>query len=683
MIKKIGNINDNIIKNICINSFNEIPCLTSFLGGIVSQEIIKCIGIFYPINQWAIFDFNDKNYISNSILNNEDKISRYYNLYNIFGKEKILQLQNKKIFLIGTGALGCELLKNFGLLGIKNVTAIDDDLIELSNLNRQFLFREKDIGKKKVEIACNSILKMNPQLKNYIGIPKKLDRETENIFNYNFWSEYDVVFCALDSLEGRKYIDEKCVLYERPWINGGMNSLKGKTEIFIPFKTCCLNDINFGEKNEKNDESSCTLRFFPKKFDECILWAKNIFFQYFIFYVSDLETIFNNKNYIEILKNKSDFMDKTQILKLNVLYHYLKVYKSKKIEDLVKFGNIIFNYYFIKEIQELLIEYPINLKKEDGELFWNNKLIPNPINLNNNINSNLYKQFIINFIKILRVIFNINTKIKIENEINKHLPYINNIFNLYEYNNEIIDKIIEIKKKINKIEIKKIEFEKDIIDNGHIDFIHSCACLRANNYKIPLSDKYKTFKIAGNIAPSTIAINSIIGGLMTLELIDLFCKETKIKKYTIDLDIDSGIYIEEKPSKVYYKKDYYDSFIECKYKAIPNIFSNWNKIEIKGSKTLKEFLEYIKNKYNVEVTLITANDIVIYEKKIMKEFEKIILMKKGIRLEDYSLDKKIEEIYFEKKNEKNYNELFIFLKISGNIEDSRALMPLFKYSYKI
>ena len=682
-IKKIGNINENIVKKICINSINEIPCLTSFLGGIVSQEIIKCIGIFFPINQWAIFDFNDNNYISDSLLNNENNISRYNNLYNIFGKEKILHLQNKKIFLIGTGSLGCELLKQFGLLGIKNVTAIDDDLIELSNLNRQFLFKEKDLGKKKAEIACNSILKMNPELKNYIGIPKKLEKETESIFNYNFWSEYDVIFCALDSLEGRKYIDEKCVLYEKPWINGGMNSLKGKTEIFVPFKTCCLNDINFGEKKEKDDEPSCTLRYFPTKFDECILWAKNIFFQYFIFYISDLETIFNNKNYGEILKNKFDITDKTQIIKLNVLYYYLKVYKSKKIEDLVLFGNIIFNYYFIKEIQELLIEYPIYLKKEDGEFFWNNKLIPNPINLNDNINSNLYKQFIINFIKILKVIFNIDIKIRNENEIEKYLSNINNNSNLYEFNNEIIDKIMEIKTKINKIEIKKIEFEKDDIDNGHIDFIHSCACLRANNFKIPLSDKYKTFKIAGNIAPSTIAINSTIGGLMALEFIDLFCNETKIKKYTIDLDIDSGIYIEEKPSKVYYKKDYYDSFIECKFKAIPNIFSIWNKIEIKGSKTLKEFIDYIKNEYNVEVTLINANDIVIYEKKIMKEFEKIILLKKGLKSEEYSFDKKIEEIYLEKKNKKNNNEHFIFLKISGNIEDSRALMPLFKYSYKI
>lgn len=126
---------------------------------------------------------------------------------------------------------------------------------------------------------------MNPELKNYIGIPKKLERETENIFNYKFWSEYDVIFCALDSLEGRQYIDEKCILYERPWINGGMNSLKGKTEIFIPFKTCCLNDINFGGKKKRMMKLHVHLDFFQKN-------LMNVFYGQKIFFFNILSFIF-------------------------------------------------------------------------------------------------------------------------------------------------------------------------------------------------------------------------------------------------------------------------------------------------------------------------------------------------------------------------------------------------------
>ena len=377
-IKNIEEINEAIIKNICLNCNKEIPCLTSYLGGIISQEIIKTIGKYFPIDQWAIFDFSD-NYINDITNNNNKKVTRYDYLYDIFGYENIINMQNKKILLIGTGALGCELLKHFGLLGMKNCTAIDDDYIELSNLNRQFLFKDKDIGKQKVTVACNSILKMNSELKNYIGISKRIEKETENIFNEKFWKEQDAIFCALDSISGRMYIDGKCILYEKPWINGGMNGIKGKTEIFIPFKTCCLNDINYGEEDVNNEGISCTLRYFPTKIDQCILWAKNLFFQYFIYYIYDFEKIFKNEKYTEVMQKEFDEKNKNELIKLNILYQYLKIYHSKDINDVKILAFNIFHLNYIAEIEEILRLYPKDLKKEDGSLFWKNKKIPSQI----------------------------------------------------------------------------------------------------------------------------------------------------------------------------------------------------------------------------------------------------------------------------------------------------------------
>ena len=403
-IKNIGQINKEIIKNICLNCNKEIPCLTSFLGGIIAQEIIKTIGKYFPIDQWAIFDFSDNynNYIKK---NNDINITRYNYLYEIFGYENIINMQNKKIMIIGTGALGCELLKQFGLLGMKNCTAIDDDFIELSNLNRQFLFTDKDLGKQKVVVACDSVLKMNPELKNYVGISKKIEKETEIIFNEKFWKEQDIIFCALDSLSGRIYIDEKCLLYEKPWINGGMNGIKGKTEIFIPFKTCCLNDINYGEEEVNNEDMSCTLRYFPTKIEQCILWAKNLFFQYFIYYIYDFDKIFNNEKYFEIIE-KFDEKNKSDLLRLSILYEYLKIYNSKNINNLKILAHKIFHLNFYVEIEEILKLYPEDLRKEDGSLFWKNKKIPRLIIINDN-NINLYNNFLYNYIKILTSIFNI------------------------------------------------------------------------------------------------------------------------------------------------------------------------------------------------------------------------------------------------------------------------------------
>ena len=670
-IKNIGQINKEIIKNICLNCNKEIPCLTSFLGGIIAQEIIKTIGKYFPIDQWAIFDFSDNynNYIKK---NNDINITRYNYLYEIFGYENIINMQNKKIMIIGTGALGCELLKQFGLLGMKNCTAIDDDFIELSNLNRQFLFTDKDLGKQKVVVACDSVLKMNPELKNYVGISKKIEKETEIIFNEKFWKEQDIIFCALDSLSGRIYIDEKCLLYEKPWINGGMNGIKGKTEIFIPFKTCCLNDINYGEEEVNNEDMSCTLRYFPTKIEQCILWAKNLFFQYFIYYIYDFDKIFNNEKYFEIIE-KFDEKNKSDLLRLSILYEYLKIYNSKNINNLKILAHKIFHLNFYVEIEEILKLYPEDLRKEDGSLFWKNKKIPRLIIINDN-NINLYNNFLYNYIKILTSIFNI----KVDNL--KELLEINNKMehNLIIDKKELMKKIIYLKKNVNKIQINKIEFQKDDINNGHMDFIHSCSCLRAIIYNIPMSDKYKTFKIAGNISPSTITINSSLGGLMSLELINFFCEENKIKKYTLDFDEGSGNYIEESPFGLYYKNSYYDNSSRCNIIALPKKFTLWDKIEIEGSKTVSEFIDYIKKEYNVEITLISANDIIIYEKKILKEIDKILEMKRG-KKNDIFLNEKIEKVYNKKKGSINGEEESIFLQISGNFKDSRVLMPKFKY----
>ena len=127
--------------------------------------------------------------------------------------------------MIGAGALGCEFLKNFALMGIstkrgKKLIVTDNDNIEISNLNRQFLFRKKDIGQSKSKCACISAKKMNPNF-NTESLMSLVSPLNEHVFNEKFWNDQTYIINAVDNIGTRKYIDNQCTTYNKCLIDSG------------------------------------------------------------------------------------------------------------------------------------------------------------------------------------------------------------------------------------------------------------------------------------------------------------------------------------------------------------------------------------------------------------------------------------------------------------------------------
>ena len=145
--------------------------------------------------------------------------------------------------MIGAGALGCELLKIFSLMGVGTgvwgqVLVTDNDTIEKSNLSRQFLFRDSDIGKFKAERACLAAKNFNPSFKaqSKIGL---VCPETESDFTDNFWDQLDVVVNAVDNVKARLFVDSKCVWHNKPLIESGTLGTKCNSQVIIPDQTQC------------------------------------------------------------------------------------------------------------------------------------------------------------------------------------------------------------------------------------------------------------------------------------------------------------------------------------------------------------------------------------------------------------------------------------------------------------
>lgn len=184
-------------------------------------------------------------------------------------------LRNKcKILVIGAGGLGCEILANLGLLGFKDVHVIDMDTIDISNLNRQFLFRHKDVGRPKAIAAAEFIMRRVPgcNVTPYFG--KIQDKDDE------YYMQFNLVICGLDSIEARRWINAKLVQLVdednpesmKPLIDGGTEGFKGQSKVILPTLTACI-ECQLDLNTPQTTYPLCTIQNTPRLPEHCISWA--------------------------------------------------------------------------------------------------------------------------------------------------------------------------------------------------------------------------------------------------------------------------------------------------------------------------------------------------------------------------------------------------------------------------
>lgn len=225
-------------------------------------------------------------------------------------------LSHFKVLMIGTGGIGCELLKNLVVSGFSHIEIVDMDTIELSNLNRQFLFRKKDIGKSKAEVAKKRAEKFNKKA----TIIAHHDNIKNDKFDLNFFKKFDIVLNALDNVKTRKHVNRLCLSLNIPLIESGTQAYTGQVYLIKKDVTECY------ECNEKpmiKTYAVCTIRDTPDLPVHCIAWAKMMF-----------ESLFGPSNV------NNDLSD-------------LKIIKEEKESD-EEFAKRLFNFLFCETIQKRL-----------------------------------------------------------------------------------------------------------------------------------------------------------------------------------------------------------------------------------------------------------------------------------------------------------------------------------------
>lgn len=636
--------------------------MAAFFGGLIAQEAIKAItGKFMPVNQTFYYDsievlpgFEIKE--DDDILLNLEKLlkeenfkltnSRIDGINIIVGKQILEKINQMKILVVGAGAIGCELLKNFAMLEVgslkskktdkdsqeetqKNgIFVTDPDVIEVSNLNRQFLFREKHLRLPKSSTAAAAIIQMNKNLKN--NIFAKLDKvceETEHIFTDKFFGDLSLVANALDNIKARRYVDSRCVSNRIPLLESGTLGPKGHVQVVVPFKTESY--ASQQDPEVSTDIPQCTLKMFPEEALHCIEWARDLFGKLFSQ---------KPKNFNRILEEGIE----TQEFKLVKQAVNLLKNKPLTFNDCMKLAREKFEKLFKNNIKQLMFSYPLDKKNKDGSLFWS---LPkrSPVEIDFNFKDPLHYSFIaayaclianqfkikipyenprkdtskIDIAEISSTMvlpeFKINTlkakeiekqvekdnkeklddnKIELEEVVNDDNQILQKLVS--EYNDltkkHQIDKYNELsQKEKNLLELNAEEFEKDNDANYHIDVIYALANLRCRNYKLDEMDWMKVKIKAGKIIPALATTTAAIAGLQALELVKL-AKKTEInhiRNSFLNLAIPFMQASEPGPAS--------------KNKLSDNVYVTlWDRWEFKIEKnTLESIYQHLKNIYGL------------------------------------------------------------------------------------
>ncbi|XP_077891556.1 ubiquitin-like modifier-activating enzyme 1 isoform X2 [Ictidomys tridecemlineatus] len=602
-------------------------------GGIVHQVKVSkkisfaCSGKFMPIRQWLYFDALEC-LPENRVTFMEEKCLPRQNRYDgqvaVFGSDLQEKLGKQKYFLVGAGAIGCELLKNFAMIGLGcgedgEITVTDMDTIEKSNLNRQFLFRPWDVTKLKSDTAAAAVRQINPNIR-VISHQNRVGPDTEHIYDDDFFQNLDGVANALDNVDARLYMDRRCVYYHKPLLESGTLGTKGNVQVVIPFLT-----ESYSSSQDPPEKSIpiCTLKNFPNAIEHTLQWARDEFEGLFKQPAENVNQYLIDPKFVE----RTLRLAGTQPLEVLEAVHRSLVLQRPQIwADCVIWAYRHWHNQYSDNIQQLLHNFPPTQLTSSGALFWSGpKRCPHPLifDVNNPLHldyvmaaANLFAQTyglagsqdrvavtsLLQSLPVPKFIPKSGIKIHVSDQ------------ELQSASSSVDDNHLEELKatipspdKLPGFKMYPIDFEKDDDSNFHMDFIVAASNLRAENYDISPADRHKSKLIAGKIIPAIATTTAAIVGLVCLELYKVVQGHQQLESYKnsfINLALPFFSFSEPlaPPHHQYYNHEW----------------TLWDRFDVQGLQsngeemTLKQFLDHFKTEHKLEITMLSQGVSMLY-----------------------------------------------------------------------
>ncbi len=167
-----------------------------------------------------------------------------------FDEEAIESIMNTQICMVGAGGLGSAALRLIAAIGFGKISIIDNDIVELSNIQRQTLFNTDDLGKNKAEAASLNLTRMNPEVE-IKSVVSEIDEDNA----VKLIRGADIIIDGLDSFKARRSVNTASVNLKIPYIFAGAVEYYGNLSTFIPRATGCLHCM-LGDAKD-NPELTC------------------------------------------------------------------------------------------------------------------------------------------------------------------------------------------------------------------------------------------------------------------------------------------------------------------------------------------------------------------------------------------------------------------------------------------
>ena len=620
---------------------------TCFFGGIVSEEIIKYTGLFKPSSQWIYFNFlelidennftgdyldNNKNEINNDS-NNENKIiepkKESIESFMLFGKNKISELNNINILLIGLNDVGYEILKIFIMLDLlgpyeniiileDNKSEIEEKIADLKNHDKYYNIKiiEENINTgsnlaakewwNKSNIIINALsFSINPKEKLFIiNNSKKYNKILIDINTNKSIASYELILPnkLINSEDSKKKIDlcfyEEVETPEPPneieeeEENNNIDNDKDKNEEEEEEK---LNKINLDESEEDKLEykNMSTL-------EESLKWSKDFFENNFYVYIKYLNEIIKKSDseqemnkYIDSIISKEK--DSEKILKLiRTFKKYVSLKLGMNFETIVFHSVETFQDLFEFSIEEILQKYPSDiLIKGTNKKFWSGAR-KEPKKILFDVNNEEHFQFVYCMTYIMCEIMGID-------DIETKMKYIKKAIEKYEYKKFDMNILKKVKLKdfytiekfsllqflkssnkeslnFNEIKINYKDKNEDFDDldkmNKQLKLVVLGSNIKLSNFGLNENNKNSAILKILKINDFQPCVSSSISGLSIIQLFNLFndpniISYIKDKKYN-----DNNIENEENKNKINEIKENNDNKLSCFRNSIFNLASN-------------------------------------------------------------------------------------------------------------